>query len=81
MVESGWPALEVMQEHLQNLVSEGYMTAEELATYLMLWILHFLLRWGDTSWCARHSTSKDLVCHRIDFSAPCCSPMAWSCIT
>ena len=29
MVESGWPALEVMQEHLQNLVSQGYMMAME----------------------------------------------------
>jgi hypothetical protein len=32
MVESGWPVLEVTQEHLQNLVSQGYMTAAELAT-------------------------------------------------
>jgi hypothetical protein len=32
MVESSWPVLEVMQEHLQNLVSQGYMTAAELST-------------------------------------------------
>jgi hypothetical protein len=32
MVELGWPASEVAQEHLQNLVSQGYMTMEELAT-------------------------------------------------
>jgi hypothetical protein len=33
MVESGWPMSEVMQEHLQNLVSQGYMTVVELDTY------------------------------------------------
>jgi hypothetical protein len=32
MVELNWIALEVMQEHLQNLVSQGYMTAMEVAT-------------------------------------------------
>jgi hypothetical protein len=32
MAQSGWPASEIMQEHLQNLVSQGYMTAAELAT-------------------------------------------------
>jgi hypothetical protein len=32
MAESGWPVLEVTQEHLQNLVSQGYMTMTELAT-------------------------------------------------
>jgi hypothetical protein len=32
MAESGWPASEVTQEHLQNLISQGYMTATELAT-------------------------------------------------
>jgi hypothetical protein len=32
MAELGWPPLEVMQEHLQNLVSYGYMNAVELAT-------------------------------------------------
>jgi hypothetical protein len=35
MVELGWLTLDVMQEHLENLISQGYMTAEELATYLM----------------------------------------------
>jgi hypothetical protein len=33
MEESSWPASEVTQEHLQNLMSQGYMTAMELATY------------------------------------------------
>jgi hypothetical protein len=29
----GWPTLEVMREHLQNLISQGYMAVVELATY------------------------------------------------
>jgi hypothetical protein len=33
MAESSWPTSAVTQEHLQNLVSQGYMTAAELATY------------------------------------------------
>jgi hypothetical protein len=32
MAESAWPASEIMQEQWQNLVSQGYMTAAELAT-------------------------------------------------
>jgi hypothetical protein len=32
MVELGWPASVVTQGHLQNLVSQGYMMAVELAT-------------------------------------------------
>jgi hypothetical protein len=32
MAESGWTASEVMQEHLQNLVSQGYMMMAELVT-------------------------------------------------
>jgi hypothetical protein len=36
MVELGWTASDVTQEHLQNLVSQGYMTAAELATYRVL---------------------------------------------
>jgi hypothetical protein len=32
MVELSWPTPVVMQEHLQNLVSQGYMIAVELAT-------------------------------------------------
>jgi hypothetical protein len=32
MPESSWPALEVMQEHLQHLVSQRYMVVAELAT-------------------------------------------------
>jgi hypothetical protein len=33
MAELGSPASLVTQEHLQNLISQGYMTAVELATY------------------------------------------------
>jgi hypothetical protein len=31
MVELGWPTSEVMQEHLQNLISQVYIIAVELA--------------------------------------------------
>jgi hypothetical protein len=33
MAESGCPVSEITQEHLQNLVRQGYLTAVELATY------------------------------------------------
>jgi hypothetical protein len=33
MAELGWTASEVTQEHLQNLMSQWYMIATELATY------------------------------------------------
>jgi hypothetical protein len=36
MAESSWPASKVRQEHLQNLMSQGYMTVVELATYHVL---------------------------------------------
>jgi hypothetical protein len=36
---------------------------------------------GDMSWHARHSMSRDLVFQHIDFSALCCSSMAWNYIT
>jgi hypothetical protein len=32
MAELGWPTSEIMTKHLQNLVSQGYMSAVELAT-------------------------------------------------
>jgi hypothetical protein len=32
MAESSWPTSKVTQEHLQNLMSQGYMTMMELAT-------------------------------------------------
>jgi hypothetical protein len=33
MVELCWPVLETTYEHLQNLVSQGYMRVAELATF------------------------------------------------
>jgi hypothetical protein len=33
MVELGLPSLKVTQERLQNLMSQGYITALEMATY------------------------------------------------
>jgi hypothetical protein len=33
MVELSWPASEVPQKHLPNLISQGYMIVVELATY------------------------------------------------
>jgi hypothetical protein len=35
MTELSWPMSKVTQEHLQNLMSQGYMTAVELATCRM----------------------------------------------
>jgi hypothetical protein len=35
MAELGWIVSEVTQEHLQNLMSQGYMTAVELVTCCM----------------------------------------------
>jgi hypothetical protein len=35
MAESSWPVSKVTREHLQNLLSEGYMTAVEFATCLV----------------------------------------------
>jgi hypothetical protein len=32
MVELGWPVFEIMAEHLENLISQGYMSGVELAT-------------------------------------------------
>jgi hypothetical protein len=33
MVELGWPMSEIMAEHLQDLISQGYVSGVELATY------------------------------------------------
>jgi hypothetical protein len=67
MAELGWPTLVIMQEHLQILVSQGYMTAVELAT-----------RWWDTLWRARRFMSEDLVHPHIDSCSHYCSSMAWN---
>jgi hypothetical protein len=36
MVELSWSVLEITKEHLENLVSQGYMTVAELASYYVL---------------------------------------------
>jgi hypothetical protein len=35
MAEPSWPVLNVTQEHLQKLISKGYMIAVEYATFLV----------------------------------------------
>jgi hypothetical protein len=81
MEELGWTLSEVTQEHLQNLVSQWYMTAVDLATCRMPEDPASPVQVGDTSWRAWYSMSGGLVCHHTDFSALFCSSMAWSCIT
>jgi hypothetical protein len=72
---------EVTPELLQNFVSKGYMTAAEFATCLMpVDPVSLAPVKGCIMVCAAF-LSGDLVCHRIDSSAPYSSPMAWSCIT
>jgi hypothetical protein len=73
--------LEVMEVHLQNLMSQGYMTTTELATCRVPRDPASPAPVGDTSWRAWRSTGGDLVCHHINFFVPYCGPMAWSCIT
>jgi hypothetical protein len=82
MVESGWTMSKVTQEHLQNLVSRGYMIVAELATCLLLVDPAFpaSVGGGGTSWHVQHSTSEDSVCHHIDFSVRYYGAMDWSCI-
>jgi hypothetical protein len=72
--------LETTQEHLQNLVSQGYMTVAELATVVFLWILLSPPQGRDMWWRAQCFMSKDLACLRTNSSIRCCSSMAWSCI-
>jgi hypothetical protein len=72
---------EVTQEHLQNLVSQGYMSMAELATYDVPEDPVSPVQVGDTSWCPRHSMSGGLVCHHSNFFALCYSSTAWSYIT
>jgi hypothetical protein len=76
MVELGWTTSEVTQEHLQNLMSQGYMMAAELAARRVPEDPTSPIQAGDTSLHARRSTSEDLVFQHIDFSALCCSSMA-----
>jgi hypothetical protein len=57
MAESSWPTWEVMQEHLENLTSQGYMTMVEIATCHMPEDPASPYLRGDTSWCAITSIS------------------------
>jgi hypothetical protein len=70
-----------MQEHLQNLVIQGYMTVVKLVTCRVPEDLASSVQVGDTSLRARCSTSGGLVCHHTNFSALCFSSMAWKYIT
>jgi hypothetical protein len=70
-----------MQEHLESLMGQGYLTVVELATYHVPEDHASPAPVGDTSWCVQHSMSEDLVCLHIDFSTCYCSSMAWTCIT
>jgi hypothetical protein len=69
---------ETTQEHVQNLVSQGYMTAVELATIVFVRILLSLPQGRDMLWRARCFMSEDLVCLRTDSSTRYNSSMAWS---
>jgi hypothetical protein len=84
MAEFGWSTLEVMQEHLQHLVSQEYMTMAELATCRVPEDPASPIQaggGGDTSWHVRHSLSEGSVFYHTDFSALYCSSMAWNYIT
>jgi hypothetical protein len=71
MAESSWPTWEVMQEHLENLTSQGYMTMVEIATCHM----------PEDPASPSPSGGYVMVCHHIDFSTPCCGPIADNNIT
>jgi hypothetical protein len=71
MVELDWTVSKVTQEHLQNLVSQGYMTVAELTTCRMPKDPSSSFRRGDMSWHALRSMSGGLVCHHTNFSALC----------
>jgi hypothetical protein len=78
MAELGCPVPVVTREHLQNLVSQGYMTAVELATCRVPTDPVSPPRWQDTLWHAQRFRSEDLVHPHIDSSTRCCSSMAWN---
>jgi hypothetical protein len=54
MVEQGWVASEVMQDHLENLMSLRFMTVVELVTRHMPEGPTSPMPAGDTSWHAWH---------------------------
>jgi ribulose bisphosphate carboxylase small subunit len=59
MVELGWTTSEVTQEHLQHLMSQGYMTVVEFATHHLPEDPASPTLVGDMLLRARHSTSED----------------------
>jgi hypothetical protein len=67
-----WSMSVVMQQHLQNLVSLGYMTAVELATCRVAEDPTSPVPAGDTSWLVRCSMSKDSGCPPTDFYGLIC---------
>jgi hypothetical protein len=77
MEEFFWIASEIMQEHLQNLMSQGYMTTVELVTYHVPEgpASPISMGGGDMSWHVQRSMSGDSVCHHTNFFALCCSSM------
>jgi hypothetical protein len=81
MVKLGWTTSEFMQEHLQTLVSQGYMMAAELTTCRVPEDPASPILGGGMSWHAWRSMSGDLVCHHTNFSTLCYSSTAWNCIT
>jgi hypothetical protein len=84
MAEFGWSTLEVMQEHLQHLVSQEYMTMAELATCRVPEDPASPIQaggGGGASWQLRHSLGEGLLFYHTDFSALYCSSMAWNYIT
>jgi hypothetical protein len=58
----GWTPSKVMQAHLQNLVSQGFMMAVELATYHVPKDATSPQRRRDTWWPLRCFTIMDSVC-------------------
>jgi hypothetical protein len=81
MEEQGWIPSEIMMEHLQDLMVQGFMMAPELATCRMPEDSTSPMPVGvgvDWWWPMWHSTSEGLVCHHNGYSALYCSSMVWN---
>jgi hypothetical protein len=79
MVEQGWVASEVMQDHLENLMSLRFMTVVELVTRHMPEGPTSPMPAGDTSWHAWHRVDpysmSDLGIELIPTSTSLCSDL------
>jgi hypothetical protein len=75
MAEKGWIPSEVTQAHLQDLLSQGFMMATELATCRMPEEPVSPVPVGDTWWPAQHSMREGSVGHPTDSFALGCSSM------